>query len=96
MEAQSERESLIRIVDFGDEVDQFIKSRVGQYMLQMASIHVEEAVDKLKYIEPTEVIEIRKLQNKIWVAENVQQWLLEAVHSGLQAMARLEESENES
>lgn len=93
---QSERESLLRLADFGDEVDQFLKSRVGQYMLQMASVEVEQAVGKLKECDPEDAVEVRKWQGKIHVAESVQQWLIEAVAAGLQAMTRLEEAEYEN
>lgn len=92
---QDEQVALLRLADFGDEVDQFLKSRVGQYVLQMAMLHSEEAIEELKKCDPEDAKKVRSLQNKIKVAEDIQQWLKEAVAKGLQAMDRLDEGYHE-
>ena len=96
MDAQSERDMEMTRVDFGDEVEQFLKTRVGRYMLQMAQLNIDEAVEELKKCDAEDFKAVRKWQNKIQVAESIQQWLLEAVAAGLQALQRLDEAQYEN
>lgn len=78
------RETL-KTVDFGFEVQAFLESNLGRYLIGRAEGQIEEAVEKLKYVDPENATQIRALQHLIHVAEDIQYWLAEAVQAGLNA-----------
>lgn len=78
------RETL-KTIDFGFEVQAFLDSNIGRYLIGRAEADVEEAVEKLKHVSPENACQIRALQHTIHVAENIQYWLGEAVQAGLNA-----------
>lgn len=82
----------VRRAVFGRQVELFMESDIGQYIAQCAATEVEEAVGKLKYVDPEDTSTIRSLQHKIGVAESVIGWLADAINSGNQSREMIEES----
>lgn len=76
----------------GDDIDTFFKSDIGQYIVGRAQQEIDDAVIKLKTVTPEDIKQVRKLQNRINVAEGSLLWLQEALISGKQAMETLQEN----
>ena len=72
-------------IDFGMEVQSFLQSRIGRYLVKRAEEEVEASVQLLKEADAEDPKAIRELQNKIKVAEDFQYWLGDAVQSGINA-----------
>ena len=87
---RKEEEQLVEVANFGKEVEDFLKTRVGQYLFQCADLEIGKALENLKTVGTWRKTRIQQLQNEIWRAESVKKWLLEAVASGNQAFAILE------
>ena len=82
----------LRAAVFGRQVEIFLESDIGQYLLQCAQIDVEKALEKLKRVNPRDVEAVQNLQNDIRVAESIVGWLSDAINSGKQATEALKES----
>lgn len=87
-ERQNNRE-LISQIDFGMEVEAFMGSKVGKYLIGRAEQEVEEATVQLKNADPENPKLIRTLQNKIKCAESIQYWMAEAIQTGELAQIHL-------
>lgn len=81
---------------FGREVEEFLTSDIGRYLVQRALNEEQMAVQEL-IKEPAK----RKntdndmiLRNRIWLARSFRGWLEEAFNEGLQALDLLKENEN--
>ena len=88
---------LLETAVFGKQVENFLEGDIGKYLVKRAEEQAEESIEKLKHVNPWSIFARRKvqeLQNKIWVAESIQQWLADAVIDGLQATNLLEEESN--
>lgn len=81
----------LKAIDFGFEVEAFLNSDIGRYLLKRAESEVETAVDELKAIDADNTSGIRKIQNRIRVAEHVLYWLAEAISAGNLAQQELHE-----
>lgn len=84
-------EPLVRWAVFGKKVEQFLQSDIGDFLLKKSQREVQEAVEALKVVDPTDIEGVRKLQNAVKLAESFQSWLGDAVAAGLQSIAQLEE-----
>lgn len=82
----SEREELLEQGVFGKEVEAFLASNVGRYIVHRANEQAVSAMDKLKACDPEDAKTIRAIQNEIRVAEQILDWLTGAVKQGLQAI----------
>ena len=89
LQPNSEYAHLLKQIDFGFEVEAFLKSEIGSYLVRRADAEIEEAVEGLKHCDPEDPKAIRALQYKIAVAESIQYWLGEAITSGLNAQEEL-------
>lgn len=83
-EPSDSRETL-KAVDLGFEVQAFLESNIGRYLIGRAEAKIEEAVEGLKHVSPDNAAQIRALQHNIHVAEDFQYWLGEAIQAGLNA-----------
>jgi len=82
----------VRTAVFGEQVQQFLQSDIGDYLLKRAAEEEAAAIEALvswKRWEdgPTEA----ELRERIFRARNFQTWLGEAVQRGLQALELLRE-----
>lgn len=78
---------------FGRLVEDFLGSDVGRYLVAKAEAEAEEATDLLKKVWPWRTRRIQQLQNRIAVAESIQQWLGDAIVEGHNAMNLIEEGD---
>lgn len=76
---------------FGKQVDLFMKSDVGQYLLARAADQIYEAQEMFKRADCSKASDVQMLQNKIIVADSIVQWLRDAVGDGIQALNILED-----
>lgn len=80
---------LHKAIDFGFQVEAFIQSEIGQYVIKRAEDAVADAVEELKVADPALPDGIRAIQMRIQVAERIQYWLAEAIQSGHAAQDEL-------
>lgn len=85
--------ALIAQAVLGKEVESFMASDVGKYILARADEEYQSGVCVLKHCSAMDTMTIQEAQNKVWRAESLRQWLEEAVISGLKAHEILEERE---
>lgn len=83
------REKLAR-VDFGLQVQAFLKSRIGVFLVERAQHEVEQHTQALKVFDViADPVGAKNLQMEIKCAENVLYWLAEAVNEGTQLMEQM-------
>jgi molybdopterin converting factor small subunit len=88
-----EQEVLVRRAIFGKQVEDFLSSDIGRYLLVRAADQAETAMDKLKVCVPTEGKTVQALQNDIYVAESIRTWLAQAIQDGINALNIIESPE---
>jgi len=76
---------------FGKEVEQFLETRVGAYLLRKAQDEASEALEALADVDPEDAKAIRTAQNKVKRADSIIGWLAEAIRTGIQATEQLRE-----
>jgi hypothetical protein len=79
----------------GRDAEEFISSDIGRYLIGCAQEELGRAQDELAQVSPWRRNRIRQLQNQIWRAKNVQQWLTEVISAGRAAQAMLEDKASE-
>ena len=89
----TENSPILQQIDLGFQVEAFLQSDLGRYLVQRAEAQVEEAVEQLKRCSPEDSAQIRATQHTIQVAESIQYWLAEAIQSGLNAQQQLHDQE---
>jgi len=80
---------------FGVQVEDFINSPVGQFLVDKARAQINDALEKLQVADPEDPKIIRALQNQACVAESIMQWLGEAIREGQGALNALREEHGE-
>lgn len=83
----------MRLAVFGRQVEMFLESDVGTYIVQCADTEIDAATEKLKDVNPEDPKAIRDLQFKIRVAQSVVGWLGDAIRSGAQAKEVIQEGQ---
>ena len=83
----------LRVAVFGRQVEDFLDSDVGQYISQCAQIDIDEAISKLKYVDPDDPKEVRSAQFNLAVAERVLGWISDAIQRGHQSTELLKGEE---
>lgn len=86
-----ENEELLKIAAFGEQVQSFITSDIGEFILTKAFTESEMALAELAQCDPVNSAEIRRLQNIVQRASSLKLWLEGAVNEGLQALQILED-----
>lgn len=89
-----ERDPRVKDAVFGKQVEDFLQSDIGNFLLSRANLELEDAIEKLKRIKPNAEHEIRNLQSTIVRSENFMQWLGSAVEDGLRATNQLDGEED--
>lgn len=92
-DSQQEVRELYAKVDFGIEVENFLGSKVGTYLIRYAEQERDEAVRLLKEADPFDANAIRKLQDTIKRAESIQYWMAYAIQDGLNAEKMLKDQD---
>lgn len=73
---------LVKSAVFGAQVQQFLDSDVGQYLLSRTEQEREEAIEELSKVSPWRRRRITHLQNKVWVCDHFHKWLADAIIDG--------------
>lgn len=90
-ETVNEHEVMIRRAVFGKQVEEFVSSEIGRYLLARAAEQRENAqLDFLK-VQCDNATAVREIQNRILVADSVVGWLKDAIGDGLQALNILDD-----
>lgn len=84
-------ETLFAEATLGRDAEEFMSSDIGRYLLGRCEHEIIDAQEKLSVVSPWRRNRIRQLQNEIWRAKSVRDWLLEIVGTGRQAEAILDE-----
>lgn len=78
----------------GLDADVFLASDVGRYLLGRAEQEIEAAYLDLERVRAEDADTIRTLQNQIWRAKSIRQWLHEAIEAGNLAEQQLRDNEH--
>lgn len=92
MQPDTDTQTLMAEAILGDDADKFLKTELGRYLLETAKQESLDALHELKSIDPTDTKKITELQNKIWLAESFEGWLVQLINAGQQARDILESS----
>lgn len=82
---------LAQEVALGITVEAFLASGIGRYLIARWEAEIEEAVERLKHVDPEDPKAIRELQAQVYRAESLQYWLAEAIQAGISAEDELNE-----
>jgi hypothetical protein len=90
-----ENDPKVRTAVFGRQVEDFLKSDIGDFLLQLAKHQEIEATEALVNadLSKTNMQELISMQARVWQARSFQGWLGDAVRKGMQALEMLEEGE---
>jgi hypothetical protein len=75
----------VRLAVLGQQVDDFLHSDIGMYLLQCAELETDSAARAMMDVDPTDVPKIIAIQVKLKAAAWVESWLRQAISAGLQA-----------
>lgn len=81
----------VRDAVFGKQVEHFLQSDLGNYLLKRASAEQDAALRKLSKINAHDPAAIETIQLELRVAEKFIDWLGDAVAAGLQATQHIQE-----
>lgn len=79
----------------GREAEEFLSSEIGRYIVGRCEQEIQEAQDALATVSPWRRNRIKQLQNEIWRARSVRQWVAELVIQGREAEKQLEQDRDE-
>lgn len=81
---------LLERIAFGQQVELFWSSRIGGYLQSRARSMYTAAIQDLKAVDPTDAKSVMRLQNQVWLAEEFERWLTEAMMDGMKSLEILE------
>ena len=88
-------QELIAAAELGEEARQFIESDLGKCVLGIAKQQIDAAQADLETVDPVDVEKIRALQNQAKLGRQFEQWLVELLQDGQNAM-QIYKSEKEA
>lgn len=83
----------VRLAMFGKQVEHFLDTGIGRYLIERASKQSEAAVESLKQVDPTDMKAVMKAQLEVRVADSIIVWLGDAVADGQQATEILKQED---
>jgi hypothetical protein len=92
MDEKQNNEELWATAVFGKQVEDFLATDVGRYLLDRAESDWQKAVIAIRDCKPEELL---KYQADMKRSESVRGWLSQAVNEGLRAYNLLQENEDE-
>jgi hypothetical protein len=90
----SQDDELIAEAEIGDKAREFVESELGKTLLGMAQQEVTLAQEELETVDPSNTEKIRALQNQAKVARNFEQWLIELISKGENALTLWRQENN--
>jgi hypothetical protein len=85
----------VRIATFGRQVEMFLETDIGKYLVGCASRESDEAVALLKSCDPMDPSAVVAAQMRAKVADNFVAWLGDAIAAGESAKIALEQEQAE-
>ena len=82
---------MLETAAYGEAAKMFMQSDLGKHIASRATDEIEEAMNALIDVSPTNVEAISALQRKANNARGAIQWLMEAISAGDNALRQLEE-----
>ena len=79
----------------GRDAEEFLASDIGRYIIGRCEHEIAEAQEQLASVSPWRRNRIRQLQNEVWRARSVRQWIAELVIRGREAEKQLEQQQDE-
>ena len=70
----------------GKEIEDFLRSDIGKYLISRANRVYTAAVDEFKRVDPTKTAEIIRIQADMWKADAFKAWIVEGIQEGLTAL----------
>jgi hypothetical protein len=70
----------------GDDAEVFVKSPLGQKVIELARIEVDAAALDMRDADLKDERKLREIQNRIWRAMQFEQWLEELITRGREAL----------
>jgi uncharacterized protein YbjT (DUF2867 family) len=89
-------DTLLAEAILGRDAEEFLASELGRYLVGRAEQEEREAVEQLARVSSWRRRRIRELQDDIWRARSVRQWLAEMVSAGRAAEPLLEQMRAEA
>lgn len=86
-----DKDQLVEEAVFGKQVENFLNSKLGIYLVKYAESKANDATEKLKGVYSWRRRRIQELQNEVHLWESFQQRLAEAIMDGQQALKLLDE-----
>lgn len=83
----------VGVAQFGKQVEMWLDTDVGRYMVKRAEQDIDEAIELMKKTNPHDVNLMVQAQNRVKVAESVLTWLYQAIKEGEGALELLKEEE---
>ena len=80
-------DDLIASAELGTQARNFIEGELGKVLLGLAIQETQAAQEDLAVVEPTDVEKIRALQNKARFGQMFEQWLIDLVADGDNAIS---------
>jgi len=92
MSAQLDPEDpTVRSAVFGRQVEQFLASDIGRYLIARADQQIKEGKAELVETDPENANAMRAAQFKVKVAQSIVDWLSDAIRNGEHATEILTE-----
>lgn len=77
----------------GRQVEDFLESDIGKYLVGRADAESNEALEELKRVSWWRTRRIKWLQNRIYTTERIQEWLGNAISEGIHSLRVIEDGE---
>ena len=91
LDEEESKRQLIETAVLGRQVEDWLKTDIGQYLLARAEERGRIATEKLKVAHVWRKNHIRALQAEIWKCESFREWLNDAMTEGKLALDELED-----
>jgi hypothetical protein len=76
----------------GRDAEEFLNTELGRYLTGRCDQEIAEAHSELARVSPWRRRRITDLQNRVWRAQSLKDWIAELISNGKAAEAALEET----
>jgi len=90
----TEEQDIPRKIAFGAQVESFIQSPIGKYLIGRAEKERHEALEEMANTSLENIAALAQAQRKVRIADSFQAWLAEAIQEGWEAERQFIESED--
>jgi hypothetical protein len=86
---------LLAEIYIGESAKAFVESEIGRYLIGRANEEIAAATETLTKVLPWRRKRINQLQNQIYRAKSIKQWLVECINSADVAFQELDRKRSE-